>query len=72
MGHRARGRLASRLQRPRVVHTLTEVGMALGTPAYMVPEQVTGALATDHCADLYALGVMAYERRRLPSSLRRF
>jgi serine/threonine protein kinase len=54
------------------VHTLTEVGMALGTPAYTVPEQVTGALATDHCADLYALGVMAYERRRLPSSLRRF
>ncbi len=54
-------RLAARLQHPHVVHTPTEVGTALGTPACMVPEQVTGDPAMDHCADLCALGVMAYE-----------
>jgi serine/threonine protein kinase len=43
---------------PHVVHTLTEVGTALGTPAYMVPEQVMGAPAMDHYGDLYALGVI--------------
>ncbi|MBL8961829.1 MAG: serine/threonine protein kinase, partial [Gemmatimonadetes bacterium] len=41
--------------------TLTGVGMALGTPAYMAPEQASGDPATDHRADLYALGAMAYE-----------
>ena len=41
--------------------TLTEVGASLGTPAYMAPEQVVGDAAVDHRADLYALGVLAYE-----------
>jgi serine/threonine protein kinase len=54
-------RLAARLQHPHVVHTPTEVGTALRTPESMVPDQVTGDPAMDHCADLYALGVMAYE-----------
>ncbi len=40
--------------------TLTAAGTSLGTPAYMAPEQVAGD-ATDHRADLYAIGVIAYE-----------
>ncbi len=39
---------------------LTAVGTAMGTPAYMAPEQAVGD-HTDHRADLYAWGMMAYE-----------
>jgi tetratricopeptide (TPR) repeat protein len=41
--------------------TLTQIGTSLGTPAYMAPEQAAGDPATDHRADLYAFGCMAYE-----------
>jgi eukaryotic-like serine/threonine-protein kinase len=41
--------------------TLTSMGVALGTPAYMAPEQASADPNTDHRADLYAVGVMGYE-----------
>jgi tetratricopeptide (TPR) repeat protein len=41
--------------------TLTQLGTALGTPAYMAPEQAAGDPSTDHRADFYAFGCTAYE-----------
>lgn len=40
---------------------LTQFGVALGTPAYMAPEQAAADPTTDQRADIYAFGVMAYE-----------
>jgi len=39
----------------------TRTGIILGTPAYMSPEQCLGVAALDGQADVYSLGILAYE-----------
>jgi serine/threonine-protein kinase len=41
--------------------SLTQIGMSIGTPTYMAPEQAAADPDVDHRADLYAFGCMAYE-----------
>jgi serine/threonine-protein kinase len=40
---------------------VTTAGIAIGTPAYMAPEQLAGDAAADHRIDIYAVGLLAYE-----------
>jgi eukaryotic-like serine/threonine-protein kinase len=40
---------------------LTSLGLAIGTPAYMAPEQAVADPNVDHRADIYSWGIMAYE-----------
>jgi tetratricopeptide (TPR) repeat protein/TolB-like protein len=41
--------------------TLTDSQLAIGTPAYMSPEQSVGGERVDACTDVYSLGILAYE-----------
>ena len=49
------------LARVSAAGSLTAPGSAIGTPAYMAPEQLSGAERVNGSADLYALALVAYE-----------
>jgi Tol biopolymer transport system component/tRNA A-37 threonylcarbamoyl transferase component Bud32 len=53
--------VAKALSEATSAQKLTTEGVALGTPAYMSPEQAAADSHIDHRADIYAVGVVAYE-----------
>ncbi|MGQ0647750.1 MAG: protein kinase domain-containing protein [Gemmatimonadaceae bacterium] len=53
--------IAGALQRPTSTEQLTVPGQNPGTPGYMAPEQLVDSSAADARADVFALGIVAYE-----------
>ena len=53
--------VAKALSAAMPVSGMTSGGMAIGTPAYMAPEQLAADPAADHRIDIYAVGLLAYE-----------
>ncbi len=39
---------------------ITRIGVTVGTPGYMAPEQEKPGTPIDHCADIYALGALLF------------
>ena len=53
--------IAKAIGQARHAETMTGAGMSVGTPAYMAPEQAAGDPDVDARADIYAVGILAYE-----------
>src|SRR5215475_4750312 len=53
--------VAKALSAAMPLSTVTTTGLAIGTPAYMAPEQLAGDPSADHRMDIYAVGLLAYE-----------
>ncbi|MCU0624776.1 MAG: serine/threonine protein kinase [Gemmatimonadaceae bacterium] len=48
-------------QHPQYASGRMSMGLSVGTPQYMAPEQAAADPSADHRADLYAIGMVAYE-----------
>src|SRR3954464_8873446 len=53
--------VAKALSAAMPLSSVTTTGIAIGTPAYMAPEQLAGDVSADHRMDIYAVGLLAYE-----------